>query len=228
MAFHGKGEEHDALAGRKGAWDDLLTTIERAEEFGVSWLAGMYLNTENVGSYEKTRDFVAELGTPCVPFGWMLPMTQGRASDHKRVRKSDIAHLIKGKTGWKAEGEFVAEILGNPDLYSRKSRGIDCGTLHIDIDEDLNFFYGGGCDGDPYSSACKDRVLMGNLNETDIVSLYRKCVDDPPEPVRILSEATWGELASRFGDTASDFVYFYSDLTGMKWAEALLREKLNR
>jgi molybdenum cofactor biosynthesis enzyme MoaA len=94
LTFHGLSQEHDRLAGRIGAYDDLVMTIRRAEEYGIEWFAGMVLNAENVSVYEQTKAAIEGMGTLCVEFGWMLPQSQGRAADNRnRVRFHQVFHV---------------------------------------------------------------------------------------------------------------------------------------
>lgn len=226
LTFYGIGEEHDRFAGRNGAYDDLIMTIRRAEEYGVNWLAGMMLSSENASNYEETKALVEEIGTPCTPFGWMLPHTQGRAETlNNRVRIHQMSHLLEGKSNWKTEGEFVREILSSEDISARKALNQFCGIIYLDIDQDLNVFFGGGCDGDPFHF-CRNQVLLGSIDENGIMACYEKYMNDPPEPVKILSEVSWGELAERYGDPDNDHVFHVSSLPGLKWAELYLRERL--
>lgn len=226
LTFHGIGEEHDRLAGRKGAYDDLVKTIRRAEEYGIEWLAGMMLSSENVAFYEETKSAVERIGTPCTPFGWMLPHFQGRAKTlDNRVRIDQISHLLEGRCGWNTEGEFVREILSSEDISARKALNQLCGIIYLDIDQNLNVSFGGGCDGDPFHF-CRNQVLLGSIVENGILTCYEKYLNDPPEPVKILSEVSWGELAERYGDPDNDQVFHVSSLPGLKWAELYLREYL--
>lgn len=223
LTFHGVGEDHDRLAGRKGAYNDLVKTIQKSEQFGIDWFAGMVLNKENAASFENTKLEVEKIGTACSPFGWMLPQSQGRATDSSRVTMQHIQHLLKDTSGWVTEKQLIENIVASPDLQSRKAREHICGVVYLDIDEDLNVFYGGGCDGDPFHDY-KNLVILGNLNEESIHQCYEKYLINPPEPVRLLSDISWGELAEKYGDPDNELVHHTSDLPGRKWAEAYLKD----
>lgn len=230
LTFHGVGEMHDRLVDRDGAYEDLINTIRKAEKHKVSWLAGMMLSSENQSVYEKTKKTVIEIGTPCTEFGWMIPHVQGRAAQgSSQVRIGQIFRLLKGKKKqyWYSEGDFVTKVLSDPDLKGRTSRDNRCGTVYMDVDEDLNVFFGGGCDGDPFCFV-KDRVFLGNLKETTMSDCYSKYLNDPPEPVRLLEQITWGELAERYGRKDNDEVFFHSSLPGRKWPAEYLREYYER
>lgn len=224
LTFHGVGERHDRRVGRNGAYDDLVETIRRAEQFGVEWFAGMVLNRDNSAEYEETKAEVERLGSPCVGFGWMLPQSQGRASDAgNRVRLQHIAHLLRANSGWKTEADHIRAILSDETLGGRKALDLDCGTMWLDISHDLTVTFGGGCDGDPYDGM-KSLVTLGNLESGSILDCYRRYLEDPPAPVRMLSGVTWGELARRYGDSGCDCVYHVTDLTGRMWASRYLRD----
>ncbi|MCK5133562.1 MAG: hypothetical protein KAR40_15585 [Candidatus Sabulitectum sp.] len=211
------------LAGREGAYDDLVRTVQKAEEFGIEWFAGMILNTENACRYEEMKAAVEEMGTACSEFGWMLPQSQGRATDSNRVTMEHIGHLEVNSKFWKTEKQLIREIQSSDDLSNRKAHSHLCGLVYLDIDEDLNVFYGGGCDGDPFHSY-KSQVLLGNLKNESIHTCYERYQNNLPEPVSLLSEITWGELAKKYGDPDNEQVHHITDLTGRKWSEAYLRD----
>jgi len=224
LTFHGIGEEHDRFAGRKGAYDDLISTIRRAEEFDIDWFAGMILNAENVSSYQETKATIEGMGTPSTKFGWMLPQSQGRAADNEnRVTIQQVSHLVTGSKGWRTERNLVEDILSSEELSNRRALDPRCGIVYLDVDEDLNVFYGGGCDGDPFH-VDRSQVLLGNMNDCSIHSCYEQYVHNQPMPVRLLSEVTWRELAEKFGDPDNEQVFHVTDLVGRKWSEAYLRE----
>lgn len=227
LTFHGIGEDHDRQVGREGAYQDLTRVIAKAEQYGVEWLGGMMLNAENQSMYERTRDAIERLGTPCSKFGWMLPQSQGRALEAgNRPSKDDISRLISGRQGWFAEGEFVGKVLSDPELGNRTAKHLACGIVYLDLNEDLDVFYGGGCDGDPFS-IIKEQVYLGSMKEDGIATAYQRYLDDPPAPARLLHEASWAELARRYGDPDDSQVFHYTDLVGRKWAEAYLKDCLD-
>jgi len=228
LTFHGVGDAHDKLVGRKGAYEDLVSTIQKAEEHNINWLAGMMLNSRNQSMYEETRDTVTGLGTPCTDFGWMLPQSQGRVlHGNSRVKVHRISRLLSGKSGWVTEAEFTERVLSNPDLGQKQARDNNCGIIYFDVDEELNVFYGGGCDGDPFNSI-KSKVYLGNLRKTDIRSCYEKYLNHPPEPVKLLDKVTWAELAERYGSSDNEHVFHYTDIVGLIWSEKYLREFYSR
>ena len=228
LTFHGIGETHDELVGRRGAYEDLVNTIRKAEKHNVNWLAGMMLNASNLSMYEETKKAVAELGNPYCEFGWMLPHSQGRAAQNgNRVKLGQISHLLTEKTGWYTESDFIRKVLSDPDLSRKSARENKCGIVYLDVDEDLNVFFGGGCDGDPFSFV-KEKVFLGNLEESGISSCYEKYLNDPPTPVTLLEQVTWSELAEKYGNKENNEVFHYTDLIGTKWAEEYLREHFEK
>lgn len=227
LTFHGVRERHDRRVGRAGAYDDLVETIVRAGQFDVDWYAGMVLNAGNASEYEETRAEVEKLGSPCVKFGWMLPMSQGRAAGNgNRVRLEHVSRLIGAGSGWKAEAEHIRAILADESLNGRRAWDPDCGTIGLDVDRDLTVTFGGGCDGDPYDGV-KAAMVLGNLGNDSIGQCYRRYLEEPPAPAGMLSRVTWGDLARRYGDPGSDYVYHASDLA-RKWASQYLRDAYRR
>lgn len=228
LTFHGIGETHDELVGRSGAYEDLVTTISKAKQHKVNWLAGMMLNSSNQAMYEETKKTVTELGEPCCEFGWMIPHIQGRAAQgSNHVKVGQISRLLQGGKGWHAEGDFVKKVLSDSDLSRKTARDNKCGIVYLDVDEDMNVFFGGGCDGDPFCFV-KDKVFLGNLEETTLSSCYHKYLNEPPEAVRLLDQVTWGELAAEFGNKESDEVFHYTSLPGRKWPAEYLRAHYER
>ncbi len=225
LTFHGIGQVHDELVGREGAYNDLLETIGKSEQHKVNWMAGMMLNSENQSMYEETKKTITELGTPCSQFGWMVPHVQGRATEAcNLVKMSEITRLMEGKElYWYSEGDFVRKVLSDSNLSERTARDNRCGIVYLDVDEDLNVFFGGGCDGDPFCFV-KDRVFLGNLENSTMSDCYNKYLNEPPEPVQLLNQITCGELARKFGNKTNEGVFFHSSLTGRKWPAEYLRE----
>jgi len=224
LTFHGTEEMHDELVDRKGAYQDMITTIQRAERHGVDWLAGMMLSSRNQHLYEETKAAVEARGKPECEFGWMIPQPEGRAlEDSDRVRKPEIARLLQGKSGWVTEGEFVERIQADSEMAGRSSRDRMCSIATLDVYQDMEVSYGGGCDGDPFAEM-KSRVRLGNLGVDSISQCYDRSQNSPPEPLRILEETTWGELASRYGDRNNDRVYHYTSLVGHKWSSKFLKD----
>ncbi len=225
LTFHGTGKMHDKLVGREGAYEDMIRTIQKAEKHNVSWLAGMMLNSQNQSMYEETEKAVGELGKQLGEFGWMVPHVQGRATQSDSlVKMSEISRLMKGKElYWFAEGDFVRKVLSDPNLSGRTARDNKCGIVYLDVDEDLNVFFGGGCDGDPFCFV-KDRVFLGNLDTTTMSECFSKYLNEPPEPVQLLDQITWGELAEKYGDKENEGVFFHSSLTKRKWPAEYLRD----
>ncbi len=223
LTFHGTGKTHDELVDRDGAYEDMVKTIHQAEKHKVNWLAGMMLNSSNQAMYEDTKKTITELGKPCTEFGWMLPHSEGRAANSSnRVKLTQISRLLQGKHGWVSEGDFVKKILSDPDMSKKTARDNRCGIVYLDIDPDLNVFFGGGCDGDPFCLV-KDKVFLGNLKETTLFSCYHKYLNEPPEPVKLLNQITWGELAAKFGNKENDQAFHYTSLTGHKWLKEYLK-----
>jgi MoaA/NifB/PqqE/SkfB family radical SAM enzyme len=223
LTFHGTGKTHDKLVGRDGAYEDMVRTINKAEKHNLNWLAGMMLNSQNQAMYEDTEKAIEKLGKQYGEFGWMLPHSEGRAANGgNRVKFAQVSRLLQGKHGWYTEGDYVKKVLADPDLSRKTARDNKCGIVYLDIDEDLNVYFGGGCDGDPFGFV-KEKVFLGNLEETTISSCYHKYLNEPPEPVRLLNQVTWGELAVEFGDKENDEVFHYTSLTGHKWLKEYLK-----
>lgn len=223
LTFYGIGENHDRLAGRMGAYRDLVETIQRAERFGIHWLAGMMLTVENATEYERTKSAVERLGTPCTEFGWMLPQSSGRAEDvGNRVRLEHISHLITEGSGWKTEGEHVADILSSESMRAKQVLDPGCGILYLDIDRDLNVSFGGGCDGSLHIGNRSD-MHLGNLEDEGLPACLDRYLNDPPNSIRRLSGVTWGDLARTYGDPDGPYIHHVTDMVGVKWASRYLQ-----
>lgn len=226
LTLYGTGEQHDSFAGREGAYQDILETIRKAEEHGIDWLAGMILTSENESHFENTKATIEALGSPLTEFGWLIPQSQGRAADAGfRPTIQQISRLLTGDKAnvWKSEEQFVRGILDNPDLSSRKVWDPTCGIVYLDVEKDLDLYFGGGCDGDPFH-VDKDQVRLGNIRDDGIVCLFEDLLEEPPAPVRLLSVVTWGELADKYGNPDNHQAFHVTDLVGRKWAAQYLRE----
>jgi hypothetical protein len=67
--------------------------------------------------------------------------------------------------------------------------------------------------------------LLGEL-DAGFLPLLEVYQQKPPQGMKLLRKVTWGELAERYGDRASDEMYWLNDLPSHKWAAAYLREHL--
>jgi len=228
LTFHGTEHEHDLFVEREGAYSDLLTTAQKAEEFGIEWFAGIFINRENARNYHSIKKAVEAIGHPATEVGWMIPQWLGRAEcDRTRPTMDQISGLPAEKPIWRSEESIVKSILSKGNLYETRAFDRFCGTVFLALDPEGRISFAGGCDGDPFMKLT-DRMILGSFHENGGLAFYvDEYLNNPPEPVRLLSRVTWGELAQRYGDPSGQMVFNMRDLVVNRWGSLYLEDVLN-
>ncbi len=231
LTLYGLGPTHDAFAGRRGAFDDVVAAARRALDQGLGWWAQVVLHAGNVGELARTLDYARALdpsGRSRV--GWFPFAWQGRGRRAPRVRGSQYASLPPDlqHASILEERRAVERILADPQLSSRTGGEAECEALVLEVGPDLEVSCGGACDSGGIAGAVPEmhrEFALGRLGDGGFPALLERLEQQPPRPLAWLREVTWGELAARYGDRTSDEVYRLDDLPQHKWAAAYLRER---
>lgn len=225
LAIHGTEEEHDRFMGRAGAWNDLLRTAENAEKFGVEWFGVVYLNRHNAASYEKIREQVETMGRPATETGWMVPNWQRNPEfEMRRVSMAQISHLAEERSIWKSEKDIIGMIMSDGILGSNVAFDRFLGTVFLCLGANGEVFFSGGCHGDPFTGHRREMVLGSFPEQQSMDFFVEQYLENPPEPAKLLSDITWGELAEMYGDPQSDLVYRAQDLVVNRWGSMHLEK----
>jgi MoaA/NifB/PqqE/SkfB family radical SAM enzyme len=102
LTVYGLEQTHDTFAGRRGAFQDLVTTVRRAMEHDVAWYAGVLLHADNVDELPETLAYVRHLDPAGkVQVGWYPFSWQGRGRDARRVHAAEYASCwsVSGSPG---------------------------------------------------------------------------------------------------------------------------------
>ena len=148
LTAYGLAKTHDSFAGRRGAFEDIVTTSRRAREHGVAWYAGIVLHEGSVGEVvEAQRLLASQDPTGSAMVGWYPFMWQGRGRDAGRVRAGEYERIPEEMREraklFLTEAEAVRVTLGDSDL-SEKPVGADlCAALTFQVDRDLTVSCGG-------------------------------------------------------------------------------------
>ncbi len=230
LTVYGLEETHDRFAGRRGAFQDIVTTIQRAQEHGVKWYGGLVIHPGNLSEVAEATAYFGNLGGD-----FFFPFTfswQGRGRKAPRPRGKDLPRRPDGKPllggDWVEEREGVRRILADPELASRPAVE-PCTGLVFQVDRDLRVFCGCGCDAGGLASAIPERredFFLGKLDQDGFLPMIDSYRQHPPRPIALLDGVTWGELAERHGDRENDEIYWLNDLPQHKWAAAYLQEKM--
>lgn len=233
LTAYGLEQAHDAFAGRRGAFQDLVKTTRRASAHRVDWYAGVVLHRENAGQVREAVEHLRGLapdGRGSV--GAFTFLWQGRGREAGRVRAHDLAALPEGRRprtdALVEEREAVRRILEDPDLAARRAGDITCGSLVWHVDRDRRVYAGGACDSGGIAAAApelREAFFLGNLGGAGLRPLLESYRRAHPRALRLLDQVTWGELARRYGDRENDELYHLSDLPENKWAAAYLLEE---
>jgi hypothetical protein len=234
LTVYGLEQTHDAFAGRRGAFQNIVAITRRARGHEIAWYAGIILHSGNVGELIATISSIKTLdpnGSSQV--GWFPFLWQGRGREAHRVRAAEYARLPaemrERATYMVEEREAVSRILDSPVLSAQPAGGSLCSVLTFHVDRDLKVFCGGSCDSGGIAAAApqvKEEFYLGTLNEEGFAPLVESYLKNPPRSIKLLNTITWGELAIKYGDKNNDELYFLNDLPENKWAAAYLCEAL--
>lgn len=226
LTFYGVGAAHDAFAGRRGAFDDVVMTARRASEFGFPWTGGVLLQPRDAGDVVGTLAFVKDLAPP-LKTGWFVAARQGRGYHGDRPRAPDLAGkpaLQRNKT-FQPEYEHRARILAGSDLGARPFGDLGCGLLTLDVEPSLDVYLGGACDAGGLADALpskRDLFRVGSLRAEKLEDILGRYYHSPLPVYESLAGETWGSLAAAFGSETNDELFEIRDLIGT-WARAHLK-----
>ncbi len=227
LTFYGWKDNHDAFAGRKGAFQDLLETAKKADEHDIGWYAGIIIHTGNVDKLGDIKSRISEIGrngaqAGCFPFHY-----QGRgAVDDWRIREADIVNTPLKKELWKSERQYINEITNDDEAGKKFAVESACQGASFDINVDMDVLYGGDCDSAPFPEL-RPYLKIGSLKNECLASMIKKAVNDPPLPFKILQRTNRRELAEQYGDEANDRIYWLNDLIVNKWGRLHLKKTLD-
>lgn len=227
FTFYGKGAVHDGFAGRKGAFQNLLSMIERANQHEIEWVAGVVLHAENVAELIETVAYIKGLdASGKARVSWFPFLWQGRGRDAGRVRENQYERSIPVDVRQRrhllmAERTAVTTILEDPELVNRRASESMCPGLTFHVHRDLSVFCGGACDSGGLAAAVPelaDAFYLGKLTNEGFFPLIDVYQQRQIPGLRHLDGITWGELAARYGDRENDEVFYLYDLPEHKWA----------
>jgi MoaA/NifB/PqqE/SkfB family radical SAM enzyme len=235
--FYGNEAVHDEFAGRRGAFRNLETAIEKSIDHGMEWVAGVILHSNNIHEIIETISYIKGLDdSGNARVGWFPFMWQGRGRDADRVSRTEYERWIpedvrSRKTQLMDERSAIDLIMNEPELANRKPTDNTCINLTVNIDRDLNVFCGGACDSGGIASAVpelSDAFKLGTLEETGFEPLLDTFLKGKWAGFTPLESITWGELADRYGNRNNDEMYWVFDLPLNKWAALHLQKSMNR
>ena len=96
LAFHGRGEIHDRMVQRKGAYQESLRAIALAREAQVHTGCNLFLTTENVSHFDQLVADLLQAGmesiNPCV-YGF-TPNARGRLTERLRPTWQEVQPIL--------------------------------------------------------------------------------------------------------------------------------------
>lgn len=234
LTVYGLEKTHDEFAGRHGAFQNIVTTIQRATEHGIEWYAQVFLHPDNVSELADTIGYLKSLdccGKPKV--GWMPFLWQGRGRDAHRLRAKEFMQLPvemrERATYLVEERQAIQRILQTPELACKRASESMCSLLTFQVDRDLKVFCGGSCDSGGIMAAApelSEEFALGTLGNDGFLPILEAYQEKPPRPLQLLDDISWKELAERYGDKTNDEIYYLNDLPEYKWSSAYLLEAM--
>ena len=234
FTLYGLEQTHDQFAGRRGAFQNVITAANRATEHGIGWYVGVIFHAGNANELADTIEYARNLDpSGNARVGWYSFFWQGRGRSARRPRAADFDSLpetVRKNDRWIEEREAVRRILESHDMSARSAGEPICDSLVLEVDHDMQVFCGGACDSGGIAGAVpelRQEFALGYLGRDGLLPLLEAYQRRPPRVLQVLTDVTWGELAERYGDRENDEIYYLTDLPLHKWAAAHLLEILN-
>lgn len=216
LTFFGGEETTDFYTGRKGAYRDLLTAVDRLLDAGIAPRIQVFVNRETVGELPMVEELICRLDLErrCeaagIPFACFVHQgsCDGEAEklypiwitteDLEKIPEYFREHTLRhfGKPDLQAvfgreEGEICRELLG--DRSTEDLGKTDSPVLYID--GDFNVF--------PNTGVPAPQWKLGNLRTDGAGRILEALRNNESPAQRVRAEVPVSELASAFGDPES-------------------------
>ncbi|MBN2383939.1 radical SAM protein [bacterium] len=233
FTFYGSETVHDEFAGRRGAFHNVVDTIQRANQHDIEWVAAIVLHRENIRDLAAVIQIVKGLDTSGnMRIGWFPFQWQGRGRVLPRVRKKEYEQYVpldirQHRKLLMTESAAIRAITADPELARRKPIETLCGALTLNIDRDLDVYCGGSCDAGGLAAAVPELArlfYLGKLTDEGFPPLLEKFLKRELPVMERLENINWAQLAERYGDPANDEIFYLYDLPTNKWSAAYLRD----
>lgn len=226
VAFHGFGEEHDRQLNRPGAFEETCLAVRRARESGLGTGANVFLTKPSLSDFERLLAVLVDLGLEELAIGpaAYTPTARGRRYEVLRPELRDLSPIAEGvltvsglrRDAWSdlpshTEASWVLRALDG--AWPRASRARQPGR-HLVCRPNLDLYTG---------TTGAYRRRHGNLRRDGVARVLERAVAAGPISVEAIyfsdDDIGTSELASRWGDTGGQRVYFEPDSVRYRWLD---------
>ncbi|GEM_PF-4752509 len=228
LAFHGIGKTHDKFVHYEGAYEKLISLINRAGEFGFKFWNILFINKENTLEIEQLEKILKEQKfIRNEDIGISTYQYVGRAMKLKDLQftKEEFSKLkcredIKPKVRF-TESEWL-EIV-NQEEWNRAVFIYNNIDLDLHIDRNFNvyfreynpfYFYG--------LPNSEQGFKLGNLKNKPLINIIREIDNERPFYINTLENIKIPQMAEMVG-RKEDILYTYHDVPKYKWVYDLLK-----
>lgn len=218
LTFFGLRDMHDWFARRRGAFDDLTRTMQRAADAGLVVMPSIMLHKRLIPELGDLLEFLARSGLPHVDKGrpWeslqtLDPTGRGYALEGLRPDVDDICSLSdeivkRIEMPLRPESDYVTEILGEPEAPPEW----DPSGLWLAVDLSGNAY-------PDHCSTLDEWHCLGNVFEEGPELIAERLHAGEPPGLRARRQLSERELAERYGDVAGRKVYGSHDQLVERW-----------
>lgn len=230
LAFHGIGKTHDKFVHYEGAYDKLISLLNRAGEFGFKFWNILFINKENIIDIEQLVGILKELkyirngdiGISTYQYvgrAMKLKNTQFTKEEFNKLKcKDDIKPRRRfTESEWL---EMVQQVEWNKPIFIYDNAKID---LHIDKNFNVYFreynpyyFYG--------LPNSEKGFKLGNLKNESLTDIIKRTDKERPPYIATLENINIPQIAEIVGKD-EDIVYTFNDVPQYKWPYELLKRK---
>lgn len=244
LSFHGIGEVHDRAVNRKGAYNELLTAMQRIKDSGLAFQANVFITKESAPQFPVLINDVIgkDHEKILIYFAHYNATARGRAYEKSRVEFDDLAAISETQMHYcgyapdeinrehylsdleqMTEASLVKQAL---NLTAEERIGLRPAepspkNIWLTVTENFDLYTGHG----NFLT-----VKHGNLKTDDFASLMNKALSSAPFGKlqscfsTDISQIDITDLAKRFGDPDGQKIYYNLADIRNRWLDQALVE----
>jgi MoaA/NifB/PqqE/SkfB family radical SAM enzyme len=230
IAFHGIGERHDKFVHHEGAYDKLISLIDKGGKLGFKFSIILFVNKQNIGEIQRLANILKDKKLVMGEDFWVVTYQYyGRAMKlgHLQFTKGEFEkHEFKDNIfmpNRSTESEWLKKV--TQDEWKKPAFIYDNSNLDLHIDKYFNVYFK---DYNPYYfnglPAAEDGFKLGNLKNESLIEIMKRVDNERPLYIKALENISIPQLAKMVGKE-NDILYTANDVPKYKWVYEFLRRK---
>lgn len=234
LAFHGIGQTHDNFVHYKGAYNKLLSLINKAGEFGFHFWNILFIHKKNINDMLQLCNKLKNMKyIRNGDFGLATYQYMGRAMKLKDLQftkdafkklecKDDIVFSRKYYT----EGEWLE--VAKQSEWNKQAFIYDSSNINLFIDRKFDVYFSRY---NPYSfyglPDAEKGFKLGNIKDESLSNIIERINIERPPYIKALENISIPELAEEVGKD-ENIVYTYIDIPQYKWPYEFIKKQFSQ